>query len=467
VGQVTVGIDIGTTSVKAVAVDGDGKVMARTRVAHEVRVPGPDRLEHDAGVAWQDNVRRAYREVAAGRTVVAAQVAAMVPSMCAVDANGVPQSPGLLYGDERGATGNSRRDDPLAAGELVGFLRWCAAEYPDAAGYWLAQAVATHALGGSAAMDQVAGLMAVPLHDGQKWDPGMLDKIGVAAEQLPTVTPLEPVGEIDDALIGAPSEAASGSRSGRALLGPGTIDAYAEQLVAGPMSDGDVLVLCGTTLIVWAVIPEDRIVQGAVVVPGSVPGTSLAGGPSNAGGLFLEWAHRLLDLDPRVAASPVDGLDPRRVPVWLPYVRGERAPLHDPARRAGLWDLDLTHGPLALRRAAYEAAGFVVRHLVDLAGCTPRRLVCTGGGTNDRAWMQALADCTAAPVEIAAVPEGAAYGTAFLARVSAGLEQRDVDARRWAATAAVVEPDKRWVEPVAARYRRFRELTDLTAGFHG
>src|SRR5665213_1914918 len=56
---VTAGIDIGTTSVKAVACDDEGRVVARTRVPHRVVVPRPDRLEHDANQAWRRGPRRA------------------------------------------------------------------------------------------------------------------------------------------------------------------------------------------------------------------------------------------------------------------------------------------------------------------------------------------------------------------------------------------------------------------------
>ena len=73
-------------------------------------------------------------------------------------------------------------------------------------------------------------------------------------------------------------------------------------------------------------------------------------------------------------------------------------------------------------------------------------------------WMRALADCTGLPVDVAAVPEGAALGSAFVARCVAGLEGSMTDASRWARTARTVEPDPDWVEAAAARYERFRAL---------
>jgi xylulokinase len=148
------------------------------------------------------------------------------------------------------------------------------------------------------------------------------------------------------------------------------------------------------------------------------------------------------------------------VPVWVPYPRGERSPLDDPARRAEVHGLDLTHGPAGVRRAAYEASGFVVRRIVELSGALPaaKRIVATGGGTHDGEWVQAVADATNLPVDVTAVPEGAALGAAWLARMAAGLETDMGDASRWASTARRVEPDPLWADAIAGRYERFRAL---------
>jgi xylulokinase len=78
--------------------------------------------------------------------------------------------------------------------------------------------------------------------------------------------------------------------------------------------------------------------------------------------------------------------------------------------------------------------------------------------------MQALADATGLPVHVAASPEGAARGAAFLARLAAGLESDLAEAARWASTGHIVEPDGRWEAPTAARYRRFVELSGPPAG---
>lgn len=321
-------------------------------------------------------------------------------------------------------------------------MAWCAAQAPGAAGFWPAQAMANHALCGEAVLDTTTAMTAVPLFDHVGWNQDVATGAGARTDQLPRIVPGEQVASrVGDELV-----------PGGAVLGAGTVDALAEQLVAGAERDGDVLVILGATLISWAVIPEWREVHGLWTVPHSTPGKSLIGGPSNAGGLFLDWVRRLTGDAP-------PSTDPHRVPVWTPYPRGERVPLHDPGRRAGVHGLDLTHGPGAMVRAAHEAAGFVIRHQLDLAGLSPERIVASGGGTRSAGWVQAIADATGVPVDVVAVPEGAALGAAFQARVVAGLEANANDARRWARTGHRVEPDPAWAGPVADRYDSFRTHT--------
>src|SRR5438552_335893 len=245
---IAVGIDIGTTSVKAVAADEDGNVVARTRIPHKLFVPEPDQLEHDATEAWRGGPRRALAAMRS-EDVVAVSVTGMVPSLCAVDRRGVPRTPGLIYGDARGRTGSSA--DPSQSGETAAFLRWTAAQQPEAHGYWPAQTVANFALSGEATVDTATAFSAFPLFDGAKWDDAALAECGARPDQFPPAfNNGEPVGKVGDAVLGASS-----------------IDAMGEQLVAGAENEGDVLVILGTTLLTWAVIPEWREVPGLWTIP--------------------------------------------------------------------------------------------------------------------------------------------------------------------------------------------------------
>jgi len=457
---VTVGIDIGTTSVKAVAVDGDGVVRASARIPHSLVARHAGELAHDADVAWRQGVLAALVEVAEpGLEIAAVNVAAMVPSMCAVDERGGPISPGLLYGDGRGAdpdpveSSGAQSADPSSSGELVRFLSHLARAHPHAAGYWPAQGVANAALSGIGAIDSVCAMTTLPLFDYNDWDAAVAAGAGLQdTERLPRiVSGADAVGRVTHGA--APN----------ALLGGGTIDAFAEQLVAGADHDGDVLVIVGATLITWSVIPEWAEVAGLWTVPHTAPGKVLIGGPSNAGGLFMNWARELCGVDREQSAQLADMLEPGRVPVWQPYLRGERVPLHDPNRRASLHHLDIGMGPEHAMRAAYETSGFAIRHQLDLAGLSPARIVASGGGTRDAGWMSALADASGLPVHRVAVAEGGALGAAYLARVTAGLESSAADAARWAATHEVIDPDERWLSATDERYAVYRSLADANS----
>jgi xylulokinase len=306
-------------------------------------------------------------------------------------------------------------------------------------------------LSGRAALDTTTAFTAHPMFDGTKWDEAMVADVGVTTEQLPEiVSGVEPAGRI-------------GGADGP-LLGGGTIDAMAEQVVGGADNEGDVLVICGTTLITWAVMQGEEWLErpGLWTIPHTAPGKLIIGGPSNAGGLFLNWARQLAGVSDEAVASLHD---PHNVPVWLPYVRGERTPLHRHDLRASMHGLNLTHTPAHVVRAAYEAAGFVVRHHLDLAGdlIAPQRIIATGGGARVEPWVQALADCTGLPVDVVAVPEGGALGAAFIARCVAGLEYQMGDGSRWARTGHRVEPNAKWQSAAGERYEQFRELTAAAA----
>jgi xylulokinase len=450
---VTVGLDIGTTSIKAVAVDGSGAVVSRARIPHRVIVPAPQMLEHDADRAWRRGPRRALAALGQVRPVGVA-VTSMVPSLTAVDRRGRPLTPGLLYGDGRALQEGTGRvpagaDIPTNGDEVEGFLRWSAAAAPGAHGFWPAQAVANFALGGRPAVDFAVAFISSPVFGAEGWDPAVCGRCGVRPDQLPDV-------DMPGAAVGRVGGDGDGP-----VLTAGSVDVWCEQLVSGASEPGDVHVVCGTTLIVWSVgrAEGDPEPDASVwTVPHSRPGLRMVGGASNAGGLFLDWANRLLK------GTSGGELDPANIPVWVPYPRGERTPYHDPSRRASLSGLDLTHGPGAVQQAAWEASAFVVRHHLDLGRAPARRIVATGGGTRVDGWMQALADGTALPVHVATHPEGAARGAAFLARVAAGMELDVNDASRWASTGRVVEPRREWTAPADDRYRRFLDLSGPPGG---
>ncbi len=452
--SITVGVDIGTTSVKALAVEADGTVLARSRVPHGVVAPEPDILRHDAKKAWRNGPRKAYAEVTAqlgGSEIAGVAVASMVPSLTAVNSRGVPVLPGLLYGDREGRPGAEGASPVLPTGAMPdaeGFLRWASALEPGARGYWPCQGVATFALSGIGAIDSGVTAALGALHKRGGWNSELLAALGVDETQMPAVVPMGGV-------------AGTLPESNTVITG-GTIDALCDQIVSGANEPGDVLVIFGATLIVWAVCEEWLVAPGLISYPHTTPERFLIGGPSNAGALFVDWARTLL----RGAIRPGPERErlearlgrPDRVPVWLPYVRGERTPFEDHTLRSNLYGLDIGSGSEALERAAFEASGFVIRRMLDRAGVKATRIVASGGGSRVTAWMAAVADATNLPVDAVAVPEGAALGAAYFARMAAGLEPSLDRSVSWARVGRRIQPDPAWVGPTEERYEKFSAL---------
>ena len=98
---------------------------------------------------------------------------------------------------------------------------------------------------------------------------------------------------------------------------------------------------------------------------------------------------------------------------------------------------------------------------VEHAGVVPRRVVASGGGTRVDPWVQAMADVTDLPVDCVAVPEGGALGSAWLARIAAGLEEpmAMTEGRRWARVGRRIEPRAAWTAAAGERYERFLALS--------
>jgi xylulokinase len=465
----TIGVDVGTTSVKVVAVDGGGRVVARTRVAHAVGTPSAELLEHDVARAWRRGPKKAFAAVSSELDGPAAGmvVTSMVPSVTAVDRRFSPLLPGLLYGDARAAEVDGAEDgtggeggDPTevdrrqSAERYQGqrMLAWAVRECPGARGYWNCQATATHALTGVPAVDQATATSFGELYEAGRWDPDALAALGVEEAQLPVV------GGMGEGLGTVPGTST--------VFAGGSIDAFCEQIVAGANQPGDVLVIFGATLIVWVVAEEWRDVPGLTTLPNIMAGQVMIGGPSNAGALFADWARTMTGVSgPKAtdsgadAGEPLRPGDPSRVPVWLPYLRGERTPFHDPSLRSSLHGLDIAQGPDSVLRAAHEASGFVVRRIIDRSGFSAKRIVATGGGSRSLPWMQAVADATGLPVDTVAVSEGAALGAAFLARMAAGRETSFDAAAGWSRVGRRIDPDARWAAAADGRFQQFQELS--------
>jgi xylulokinase len=228
----------------------------------------------------------------------------------------------------------------------------------------------------------------------------------------------------------------------------GTYDSFVDIWAAGVRGQGDACCSIGSTLIICQVV--DRPVQADGLLCSPYPGDGiLLGGWTLSGGLALDWGRSRL-----ASAHPADELNELAAALEpgdggllaLPYLAGERTPVWDLGARGAFIGMSLETSSAQIYRALVDAVSLSVRdHAERLAAVTPppARWLATGGGTSNRALVQAISDAVGSPLDIVA-GAGEGVGPARLALGMLGLDP----GRRL----------RRIVEPDLARHRVYDEL---------
>ena len=217
----------------------------------------------------------------------------------------------------------------------------------------------------------------------------------------------------------------------------GTADALAEAVAAGAVSDGDLMVMYGTTLFLIQTTakyqPHRDLWASVHLTPGAAV---LAAGMSTSGAL-LTWFRDELAGDERARADATGAnayalLAERAAGtpagsaglITLPYFSGERTPINDVHAKGLFFGLTLSHSRAHLYRSCLEGIAYGLRHNIEAmreAHAVPKRLVAIGGGAQDALWLQICSDVTGLPQDVPAETIGAAYGDAYIAGMAAHI----------------------------------------------
>jgi xylulokinase len=486
--DVVIGIDIGTSSTKAVAVDAEGVVHAVERAEHGVEMPRPGWVEQDAEAIWweqsRDVLRRLTARVAASsQRVRALAISGLGPCVLPCDAELRPLRPAILYGiDMRAGIEIDELTAELGAGPILARggspltsqaggpkLAWLRRHEPavwaSTTGFYSASSFLIARLTGEYVLDHHTASQFNPLYDLARADWSNWAGQIAADVALPRLVWTDEVcGAVHDR-----AAAATGLPVGLPVLG-GTVDAWAEAYSVGVRQPGDLLLMYGSTMFLVAPSvpgpPHSGLWRTAGITDGS---QSLAAGVATSG-LLTGWLEQLsgrpvAELSEAAGAIPAgaDGL------LMLPYFAGERSPLFDPGARGVAIGLHLRHGPAHIMRAIYEATAMSVRHiLLAFTGASPGevrpperrwRMTAAGGGTSSAVWMQIVSDVTGQPQRVPEQTIGASYGDALLAAVAVGMAAPGTD---WTRTAREVEPRPDLAEPYDARFEAYLDLYPAT-----
>ncbi|MFF8933927.1 FGGY family carbohydrate kinase [Streptomyces paradoxus] len=465
-----VGIDVGTSMVKAAAFDAAGRQLAVESRPVELTLRG--------GVVEQD-MEEVYGEVVAVLAALTSAVAEPVElagltgqgdGVWLVDGDGRPVRPAASWMDGRA---HELVDRWLADGtfETV-FRRTGGAMFPGSPGpllAWLDRHEPKALDAAKAALyckDMVfqrltgAGLTtdvsdaSMPFLDPRTrtYDDRVVELLGLAHRRGLLAPVSDPVATAGARGEGLPA----GTR-----IANGPYDLPACALGAGVTSPGDGLLIVGTCLASLVATTELDLTgePAGLYISTDRPGHWLRAMPAMVGTAALDWVLsttgvRHDEVDGLLAGTPPGANGVRVLPYFAPS--GERAPFVEPRLRAELTGVSLESSRGDLVRATCEGIGYAARHCLEAAGLTGSLAVC-GGGTRSSAWMRLLADVLGRPLRVVEGEVGA-RGAVLAA---AGRYGVPLDAEAWTKPTAVVEPDP---DRAAFHASGYEEHLDRLAG---
>ncbi len=470
-----VGLDVGTTGVKAIAISPDGEILARAERGYPLSTPQPGWSEQDPEDWWRAS-QSALDDLGVS-DVAGIGLSGQMHGLVVLDAADHVLRPAILWNDQRTAAecaeierrvGLERLISLTGNRALTGFtapkLLWLRHHEPETYAriehVLLPKDYVRLRLTGERAID-VADASGTLLLDvaNRRWSTEVLDALELPERWLPPVLESPEVsGRTQD---GVPVAAGAGDQPA-AALGVG-IDR------PGPLS-----VVLGTSGVVLAALPGFRCDPEARVHAfcHAVPGAWQAMGVMLSAAGSLQWL--------RDVAAPGIGFDAlideaaRWEPgaeglVFLPYLAGERTPHADPDARGAFVGLELRHDRGALVRAVLEGVAFGLRDSFELLGALgveADRGRASGGGARGRLWLEIVASVLGIPLELTAVEEGSAFGAALLGGVAAGVFADVHDAvSRCVRVRDVVEPNPAWATAYAELYPSYRSLYPTLKGW--
>ncbi len=440
------GIDISTTSSKALLIDGQGEITGVASTPHTIQSPYPLWSEQDPQEWWQA-ITDSIRKVIAQTNVDSASIAAIgltgqMHGLVLLDEAGEVLRSAILWNDQRTQAQCDQIHQQIGKQaflqitgnlSLTGFtaskILWVREHEPEVfkrvKHILLPKDYIRYRLSGGFAMDKAGGSGTV-LFDlaARDWSNELLEDLQIDLAWLPsTFEGPKFTGVVSDSAAGA-----TGLKPGTPIVAGGG-DQAAQAVGVGAVEPGIVGLTVGTSGVVFAptssalIEPEGRLHAFCHVVPGvwHFMGVMLSAAGS------LQWyrdklAHEM-DFDTlleEAKSAPVgsEGLQ------FLPYLSGERTPYPDPLARAGWIGLAARHGRAHMTRALLEGVSYAFRDIFSLIQESGLREIhqvrVSGGGMKNAFWRQMLSSVLGNDLVTVNTTEGAAFGAAILAGVGAG-----------------------------------------------
>jgi xylulokinase len=480
----TLGLDLGTSSVKAVVIDTGGKVLSQASAGYAVTSAMAGNAESEPA-HWWDAVTACTREAvqAAGTQPAAIGLSGQMHGLVLTSRAGGALRPALLWPDSRaagalrayqllGSPALARLANPLAPGMAGPLLVWIAENEPrtyrDAR--WALQP--KDWLRGRLTGEfhaEPSDASATLLYDvpGDRWDLETVSALGLDTSLL---APLLPSAGAPAGRLTAMAGTELGLPAGIPVAA-GAADTAAAALGSGVVSSGDIQLTVGTgaQVIRPVAMPVSRADAGVNLYRSATPDGWYHMGATLSAGLSLNWVRAIMNATWDELYASAEHPGQAHDPIFIPHLSGERTPYSDAALRGSWTALSLANDRTSLLRGALEGVAFAIRDALDalLAGHRPPHLRLAGGGTLAAAWRQLLADVLGLPLYAVDVPAASGRGAALLGAHAAGLLSfADIQGPLAPPTRLVAEPDPMAAAFHAERYARFRRVVAALEAAH-
>ena len=487
-GVCTLGLDLGTSSAKAVVTDTGGRVLAQASAGYAVTSAMAGYAESEPADWWSAVTacaRQAVRAAvhAGGAPPSAIGLSGQMHGLVLASAGGQALRPALLWADSRatgalrayrrlGPAALARLANPLAPGMTGPLLMWVAEHEPDtyrdarwalAPKDWL-RARLTGEVHAEPSDASASLLYDVP---GDRWD---LEVVGALHLEADMLAPLLPSAGAPAGQLTAEARAELGLPAGLPVAA-GAGDTAAAALGSG-LGPGDVQLTVGTgaQVIRPLAAPVSRAGAGVNLYRSATPDGWYQMGATLSAGLSLNWVREVMNASWAELYASADHPGHAHDPVFVPHLSGERTPYSDPGLRGSWTALSLADDRTSLLRCALEGTAFAIRDALDalLGEHHPPRLRLAGGGTLAAGWRQLLADVLGLPLYAVDVPAASGRGAALLGAHAAGLLSFDDIQGPLAPSAGLVaEPDPAMTAFHADRYTRFRRIVSALRSEEG
>ncbi len=432
------GIDIGTSSVKAVLIDGDQRLVATRSDGLEVSRPHPGWSEQDPESWWTACIAALDGLAADHRREMAAVkglgLSGQMHGATLLDAADTVLRPCILWNDGRSA--EEAREISAASERITGNIAmpgftapkliWVKRHEPEVFAkvrtVLLPKDYVRLRLSGDKASDMSDSAGTLWLETAKRaWSDEMLALTDLDRSNMPALFEgSAPTGTLKAEL------ASRWGMSAKVVIAGGGGDNAASGCGVGAVAPGTGFISIGTSGVIF--VTADRYrgnPAGAVhAFCHAVPGTWHQMGVALSSAGSLEWLARVLEADPGDLIAPLG--DKPRGPssiLFLPYLSGERTPHNDVAIRGAFVGLDQAHGRKDLTQAVLEGVAFAFKDCMDVLTmplAEPRRLIAVGGGSRSRYWLSVIATVLDLPIAVPADGDfGGAFGAARLGLVAA------------------------------------------------